>query len=159
MEIDERHIQTSRLVLTPVHSRPGAGDNSVPDIEAYRASNSVSVRVEDLSVLGNVLDSGLGAGANQLEGVFFGVLDDLPARQMALGQAIGEAQAKAAAMASALGVRIEHVISVDEGGVFIDRPQMEMTRGVALQAAVPTPIAAGEITVSASVTVRYRIDD
>jgi uncharacterized protein len=157
--IDERHIQTSRLVLSPVYSRPGGGDENVPRIEAYRATNSVSVRVEDLTLLGNVLDSGLGAGANQLEGVFFAVLDDRSARETALRQAIGEARAKAEAMASALGVRIDGVLSVDEGGVFVQQPQLELARGVALQAAVPTPVSAGEITVSASVTVRYRIDD
>lgn len=157
--IDEGDIQTSRLVLTPVYSRPGPGVDDVPEIQAYRASNSVSVRVEDLASLGDVLDSGLGAGANQLEGVFFGVLDDLPAREAALRQAVGEARIKADAMASALGVRIESVLSVDEGGVFVERPQMEMARSLSLQAAAPTPIAPGEITVSASVTIRYRISE
>ena len=153
--VEERYIQTSRLTLTPIYSRQRSGQAD-PRIIAYRAANTVTVRVEDLDLLGGVIDAGLGAGANQLQGVTFGLKDDLPAREIALGQAIGEARRKAEAMSKALDVRLEAVLSVNEGGVSIQRPMME-GRVMAMQEAMPTPVSAGEVTVSASVSIRYRI--
>ena len=154
--IADRDVQTARLLLTPVFSRQRSAED-LPEIVAYRASNVVTVRVEALENLGQVIDAGLGAGANQLEGVSFGVKDDLPARESALEEAITEARTKAEAMASALGIRLEGVLSVDEGGVFVQAPQMEMARLTVLQDTGTTPVAPGEVTVSASVTIRYRI--
>lgn len=154
--IGEREIRTERLVLTPVYSRQRSPDD-VPEIAAYRATNTVSVRVEDLGRIGRVIDAGLGAGANQLEGVGFGLDDDGPAREEALDQAIAEARSKAGVMARALDIRLDGILSVDEGGVFIAQPQMEMARAMVFQDAGATPVAPGEVTVSASVTIRYRI--
>jgi len=154
--IREPEIQTARLVLNPVYSRQESAED-MPQIVAYRASNTVTVRVEDLSRVGRVIDAGLEAGANQLEGVAFGLTDDLPARESALEDAIAEARRKANVMARALDVRLEGVLSVDEGGVFVQAPRMEMARATAFQEAVPTPVSPGEVTVSASVTIRYRI--
>jgi len=156
MGIEDRNIQTARLNLTPVYSRQRAAED-VPEIVAYRASNTVTVRIQDLGRLGAVIDSGLGAGANQLEGVSFDIADDLPARQAALEQAITEARSKAETMAGALGIRLDGVLSVDEGGVFVERPQMEMARVAVFQDSGSTPVSPGEVTVSGSVTIRYRI--
>jgi uncharacterized protein YggE len=153
--VQARHIQTSRLTLTPMYSRQRPGEGN-PRIVAYRADNTVTVRVEDLTLLGAVIDDGLRAGANQLQGVTFGLIDDLPAREIALAEAISEARRKAQAMAEALDVRLEAVILVNEGGLSIQRPMME-GRMMAMQEGAPTPVSAGEVTVSASVSIRYRI--
>jgi hypothetical protein len=157
--IDERDVQTARLVLSPVYSRQAPGGGEPPEIVAYRASNTVSVRVEDLELVGEVIDAGLGAGANTLDGVTFGIEDDLPAREAALTEAITEARRKAATMAEALGVELGRVLSVDEGGVFIQPSQPDMVRMATLQEATPTPVSPGEVTVSASVTIRYEIGE
>ena len=157
--VEERQVQTARLVLSPVYSRSGRGSGEAPRIVAYRASNTVSVRVEELDSVGAVIDAALGAGANQLEGVSFGLVDDLAARADALRNAINEAQTKAAAMADALGVRLDAILSVTEGGVAV-QPQtqiMGMARAIALQEAPGTPVSPGEVSVSASVSIRYRI--
>ena len=156
--IREDHVQTSRLTLTPIYSRSRPGAGSAPRIVAYRASNEVSVRVEELMRVGEVIDAGLGAGANQLQGVRFELQDDRTARANALKQAIAEARGKAAAMADALGVELEPIVSVQEGGVSIVRPMMEMGgRAMAMQEAVPTPVAPGDVRVSATVSIRYQI--
>lgn len=159
--IEERQIQTSELQLSPVYanSNPRAAQPEEPKIVAYRASNVVSVRLEDLSRIGPAVDAGLAAGANRLEGVAFGLKNDLPARRDALRQAVEEARSKAQTMAEALGVRLGDVLSLDEGGVSIDVPRMALARGMAFSEAsdASTPVASGRITVSAQVTLRYRL--
>src|SRR4051812_35235351 len=99
-------IQTARLVLSPVYAPRSPESRDAPRIVAYTASNTVSVRLEDLSLVGPVIDAGLKAGANQLEGVQFSLRNELPSRQQALKQAVNEARGKADAMAEALGVKL-----------------------------------------------------
>lgn len=147
-------IQTARLVLSPVY----AARSDTPRIVAYNASNMVSVRLDDLSLVGPVIDSGLKAGANQLEGVQFGLRNDLPSRQQALKQAINEARGKAEAMAEALHVNLGEVLEISEGPSITPRFEAPLNgRVFAADAAVPTPVAAGQLDVSATVTIRYRI--
>ncbi len=156
--IEESDVQTSRLNLSPVYSRQRPGGDQAPSIIAYRAANTITVRVEALDRIGEVIDAALGAGANQLEGVAFELQDDLASRQEALRNAVGEARDKAEAIADALGVALISILSVNEGGVMIERPIMEMSRALSLQQSEPTPVSPGEVTVGASVTIQYRIE-
>jgi len=163
--IPESEIQTAELRLTPVFApqpqpRTARTEPEEPKIVAYQASNVVSVRLTELSRVGPAIDAGLEAGANRLEGVTFGLQDDLPAREEALRKAVAEARSKAQTIAEALGVRLGEVLQVDEGGVSVRMPRFAegMTMMRAEAASVSTPVAAGQITVAADVSVRYRIE-
>jgi uncharacterized protein YggE len=152
-------IQTSRLTLTPVYAprRPDAAE--APRIVAYNAQNVVSVRLEDLALVGPVIDAGLRAGANQLEGVQFGLRNELPSREKALKEAVVEARKKAEAMAEALNVRLAGVLEVTEGGVSVSKLDLALA-GRAQQESFAsfTPVAPGELEVQANVTIRFLID-
>jgi uncharacterized protein len=149
-------IQTLRLVLSPVYAPRSPESRDAPKIVAYNATNTVSVRLENLSVVGPVIDAGLKAGANQLEGVQFGLRNDLPSRQAALKQAVEEARSKAQTMAEALRVNLVEVLEASEGGVSI-LPESEPVAGRVMALAAETPVAPGQIRVNANVTIRYRI--
>lgn len=155
--VPQQQIQTSRLVLSPVYAPRTPQTREAPRIVAYNASNVVTVRVEDLSLVGPVIDAGLNAGANQLEGVQFGLRNELAARQQALRQAVTEARGKAEAMAEALNVELREVVEVSEGGVSVVPRAEAAGRVLAATALAPTPVSPGEIEVRASVTVRYHI--
>jgi uncharacterized protein YggE len=156
--IAERQVQTARLQLFPIYARQVPGENNTPRIIGYRASNTVTIRVESLSEVGDVIDAGLEAGANQLEGVGFGLDDDREAREDALRQAVGEARSKAEVMADALDVDLDGILSISEGGVFIQQPVMPvMEARLAAQADSSTPVAPGEVEVRANVSIQYRI--
>lgn len=161
--VSEEAVQTSRLVLSPVYSQPPPQPQvrpGEPRIIAYRASNVVSVRLEDLAKIGPAIDVAIEAGANKVEGVEFRLQDDLEARQRALTKAVQEAEAKAQAIAGALGVELGPVLDAREGGISIDVPRFGGGPQVMMmetRSAQPTPVSAGDITVSATVTLRYRI--
>ncbi len=153
-------LQTSRLVLEPVYSNPTPDARGIrrPEVVGYRASNVVSVRLDDLARVGPVIDAALGAGANEVQGVDFRLRDDRPARQEALREAVLEARAKAEAIAGALGVTLGPVLHADEGNVQIAYPRFAPTLQMArAEASAPTPVEAGEITVDATVGVTFRI--
>ena len=156
--IEERNVQTVRLVLSPIYAPRPPADRQPPRLVGNRASNTVSVRVEDLDLVGQVIDAALGAGANQLEGVTFGLQDDQAPRQQALRRAIAEARGKADAMAEELGVELDAIRSVTEDNVFVRQPMMEASRIMALQAEAATSVSPGEVAVTATVSIEYRIE-
>jgi len=158
--VPRERIQTSELQLFPVYSQepPGPERAGEPRITGYRATNAVSVRLDQLDKVGPVVDAGLGAGANQVEGVSFGLRSDLAARQQALREAAAEARQKAQALAAALGVELVELLEAAEGGTQVVTPRFAMARMAAdtLQMEA-TPVAPGQIAVDASVTLTFRI--
>src|ERR1700726_5329609 len=86
--IDEKDYQTSRLSLQPQSS---SKSNGPPTITGYRASNRVTIRLRDVTKVANVIDTLVGAGANDIGGINFMVsqasrlLDD--AREQAIADA------------------------------------------------------------------------
>jgi hypothetical protein len=151
-------VQTAELMLYPIHApeRPEA-ESRQPRIVGYRAANVVTVRVRDLARLGPVLDAGIGAGANRVEGVDFRLADDLEARQRALTLAVAEARSKARALAAAAGVELGEIVALSEAGGAV-QPVFAQSRMLAMESlAVETPVAPGEIVVRADVELRYRI--
>jgi uncharacterized protein len=161
--VRQEQIRTSELSLSPVFApvRPQAGaaaeEPQGPRIVGYQASNTVTVTLDKLDQVGAVVDAGLGAGANRLEGVAFGLRHDEAARQAALRDAAAQARGKAAALAAAMRVRLVEVLEVREEGTAAPQPRFEAMRMSAAGVGAATPVASGQVDVSAAVTVRYRI--
>jgi hypothetical protein len=156
--IEERKIQTTGLQLYPNYTSPAP--NEAPHIAGYRASNSIQVEVENLALIGKIIDEGVAAGANRQEGISFDLQNDAAPRAEALRRAVMEARGKADAMAGALGVRIAGISEVTEGGVNVVPPiPRPMGMMMARSDAMSTPVQPGELRVQASVTIRYRISE
>jgi uncharacterized protein YggE len=157
--IPEEKMATVQLTLTPIYrdrSKGSAGEPQEPVIVGYRAGNIVRVTVDDLKILGQVVDAGLSAGANRVDGISFDLKDDSGHRRQALGLAARDAQSKAESIAAAMGVQLGRVRSISEGGVNIVRPQMmDAVAAYAVREAVP--IRPGQLQVEASLTVSYDI--
>jgi uncharacterized protein len=157
--VPEKDIQTSELNLSPVYAQDRGDGGGEPRISGYQASNVVSIRLTKLDLVGPVVDAGLGAGANRLDGVVFGLQNDEAARADALTRAAAAARAKAAALAKALNVRLAGIVEVVEGGVTLFTP-MRSTRMAmeSMAMSADTPVSAGQVGVDASLTLRYRIE-
>src|SRR5262249_36269320 len=127
-----------------------------PRIVGYNAMNTVSVRVINLAIVGAVVDAGFKAGANQLQGVQFGLRNEFPAREEALKQAVFEGRRKTQAMADALRVNLVEGVEASEGGMSIV-PLAEPAAAQRMAVSTETPVSPGQIQVHANVTIRYRI--
>jgi len=152
-EVPERSIRTATLRLEPVYESP-PGRQEVR-LVGYRAANILTVTLKDVTRAGPVLDAGLEAGANRLVGIQFRLANDLPARLEALKAATAEAQAKARAIAASLDVSLGLVENVTESAEVVPIPRFEAMAARAMTSS--TPVQAGDITVHAEVSVRYRI--
>jgi hypothetical protein len=157
--IVEDAITTVGVSLQPIYSQPQPRPTDQippePKITGYRASNSVRVRLSDLKKVGEVIDAGIEAGANQIEELSFGLKDDTAARSVALQDAARQAKAKADAIAEAMNLKIDGVLEISEGGVQI-MPKYYAGARLAMADAA-TPVQPGQVQVNATVTVTYRI--
>ena len=159
LDIPGTQIQTASISIQPVYEHQR---NQPPRITGYRASNSVSVQVDDVSQIGRVLDVGVMHEANQGFGVMFMLQDRAAAQREALRMAVSEARRKADIIASELAMGELRVARVTEQGAEPPRPIIQRgVESVAMMAdrAAPTPVEGGKITVRAQVTMDCVIGD
>ncbi|PPB79863.1 hypothetical protein LV82_02420 [Albidovulum inexpectatum] len=151
-----RDIQTSSLSVSPQWTRPEDRDDA-PRIAGYRVQNMVTVRIRDLELLGGVLDSVVQGGANQLVGLTLGIADPHEAMNEARRRAVADAIGRAQVLAQASGVKLGPIVSISEGGSGMPQPMFKAEAAFAGRA-MDVPIAAGELTVEASVSMSWQIE-
>ncbi len=146
-------IKTAYYQLSPNYDhRPGKDAM----ISGYSASNTVQVTVDDLDIIGKVIDASTQSGANTVQSLQFILKDDSALRKQALQESIAKAKSKADAMAAAAGVKIVRVLSLGEGESFAPRPMfMQAKRMDAM--AESTPIEAGDLDISTNVNMVFEI--
>src|SRR6201994_3358510 len=89
--IDARDVQTSRLSLQPQYAPNRTGPSP---ITGYRASNRITVRIHDVSKVAGVIDTLVGAGANDIGNVAFEVSQASKRLDDARAQAVVDARRK-----------------------------------------------------------------
>lgn len=152
--VPERAIQTSNFSVQPQYAQDTRGAGA-PKVTGYLVSNQVDVTLDDTAKLGPALDALVGAGANQINSVSFDISDTALLESKAREAAMADARKRAQTYASAAGATVGQVISIDEQGAQAPRPMFRAMAG--LDKASATPTAAGEISVTADVTVVYEL--
>ncbi|MDB5450281.1 MAG: hypothetical protein JWQ52_1409, partial [Phenylobacterium sp.] len=151
--IAARDIQTSGLNLNPQYVYE---QNQPPRLTGYQASNQVTVSVHDLARLGAAVDATVNAGANQVNGISFGLDDPTAAENIARQAAVRALQAKADLYAQATGYKVTRLVSLSEGGGYSMPPPMPMAV-FAKRDMAQTPVSPGELKVRVDVTGLYEL--
>ena len=151
--IEARDIQTSGLSLGPRYEYPASGGS--PTTNGFTATNMVTVQVRALDKVGSVLDAVVQQGANTLNGISFGLQDPVPATDEARKAAVADARRKAELYAAAAGVKLGAVRSISENGGSAPVPMA----AAAFDKAGAVPVAAGQMAVSASVSIIYDLTE
>ncbi|MEO1746171.1 MAG: SIMPL domain-containing protein, partial [Pseudomonadota bacterium] len=120
-------------------------------------SNTLTVRIRNLTSLGSVLDQSVTLGVNQGGGVRFTNSDPDPIVEEARKNAMRAAIRKAEVLTETAGVALGPVVEISEQS-FQSRPVPMARAEMALASAPAVPIAAGESTYSVTVTVTYALD-
>lgn len=152
--VEAKDVQTSGLYLNPVwddsYNRHG-GRN----IRGYSAGNTVHISVRDLDKLGGLLDQVVEDGANTFNGLSFGLQDSTDAKNEARRRAVADARAKAELYADAAGVSLGKIIELSDGVTSSPQPMFMERSAMVMSDAVP--IAEGEVSTSARVTITFEI--
>lgn len=165
--IAEKDIQTSNLSLTPVYAPlrpPGRFEGStVPSIApvlrpviSYRVNNSVTVHHRKVEDFGKVIDALGQAGANDISGPSFQLDDAEPALDEARSKALEIARKRAAFYAHSAGMTLGRMVSISEGGTS-ERSTGPMLSLVTNATKTASPVAAGELSVIANLTVVFEL--
>ncbi len=151
--IADRDLQTTGLALNPNWQSDDNGSN--PQIVGYVASNLLTVRVRALAGLGAALDAAVKDGANTVDGLSFGLADPEPVLDEARKRAVADATHRALLLTEAAGVSLGAVAAISEGGgSFAPAPMFGKSADMTASA---VPVARGEVSLSASVTMVWEI--
>ncbi len=137
------------------------------DIISYTVTNSITVDSYNLLNVSQWIDTAVQAGVNDVSSIYFNLSDERSEaiKNDLLKQAVTNAKSKADIAATALGLNVLGVksINIESVGVFPPSPPQPFLAQEAAGAAVapaagpPTPIIAGEQQVTSSVDITFLI--
>jgi uncharacterized protein YggE len=151
MGVVDKDIQTSRYSIQPVYEQNRPIPNS---FKGFQVFNNVVVTIRDLDKVGGVIDAVVSAGANSIGGVEFSVAEPSKALDAVRAGAVADALRKAELYANAAGVGLGRAVTIAEQSSGPQPLVMSMRAG---SPGGETPIAAGEVTLRATVTVGYEL--
>ena len=122
----------------------------------YVVDNSVYVTVHNTAKLGDLLDATVTAGANSVNSIQFDVVDKTAAVKQARDEAVKDARSQAEELASASGVSLGDIQSVD----FYNNTPAPVMMGYGKGgggAEASVPIESGQLMVTVNVSLSYEI--
>ena len=153
--IAEKDIQTSNLSVNPQYRYV---ENQAPVLIGYQVSNQVTVAVRDLKKLGAAVDATVNAGANQVNGISFGLADPSAAENAAREAAVRALSAKADLYAQATGYRVLRLVTLSEGGGYTPQPPMPMAAmAMRSEAKDSSPVSGGELNIRIDISAIYEL--
>jgi uncharacterized protein YggE len=153
--VEPRDVQTTSFSVFPQYEHDGE-TRQIPRIVGYQVQDQVQVKVRQLDRLGQVLDDLVQGGANLIHGIGFSVAEPRRLLDQARKLAVEDARRKAELLALAAGSRLGPPLEIQEAGAGLPTPP-PMARMAAAESAVP--IATGELSLGAQVTVTYALGD
>jgi uncharacterized protein YggE len=149
--IPDAAMQTSNFSIDAQHPHNRAGEEDETRTVGYAVTNKLTVTVNDLSKVADIIDSAVRAGANSANSATFGLKARGALADKVLFNAIRNARHNAEIMAAAQNLRIGRMLTASdenssiEGGLTIAQPD-----GIA-----NTPVLPGEVTIEAHVTAVF----
>lgn len=154
--IERRHIRTQGVNLSPEYEYPKDGGR--PTVIGYQARNTIQVELQQIGMVGGVIDGSLAKGATNVGGLHFFASTTAEARREAVRKAVERVRADAEAIASAAGGTLGPLLEIVANADAPDFRQFNaapMMMAKAERADVSTPVEAGQIRVTANVSARF----
>lgn len=150
MGVPESSIQTIDYQIHPVYDYV----DGVQIFKGYEVVNTIRVTISEISRVGEVVDTAVSNGVNQIGSIQFTIQDQSEYYQKALAQALQDAETKMVTIGSSLKLPNRPIpVKIEEQHV----AQPVAFRAVTMAEVGGTPIESGTITVSASLKVRYQM--
>jgi uncharacterized protein len=132
--------------------------NREPVVVGYNVTNTLSVELKSITLVGRAIDTALAKGANMITSLQFYASNTEAARQEAIGIAVKKARSDAEAAARAAGGSISGLLEISIGSYSSPPPRPMVMRGKVEMAAAQadTPIEAGDQTLAVEISTRWR---
>lgn len=153
--IPAQQIATSNFNVIP-ETRYDREGQAAPRTTSYLVMNTITVEARRIDLVGPVIDAALGAGANQINSLNFGITNADSARRAALAIAVARSRADAETMAQAAGGSLGSLIEMSAMEAFSPGPPQPFAmRAAEMSADARVPVEPGQESVTASVTARW----
>lgn len=155
--IKEADVRTSSFQLHPVYSNI---TNQERVIVGYTVENYLTVRVKDVSNIGNVIDATFNAGANRFNGVNFTISNAQEIQEELLKEAVNDGLRKAKIVAGMSSFSVGNLLNAT---INTDNHQ-QLARGLtmmeaqAMDSSDNSQIFTGSVLLSASVDLTYELN-
>jgi uncharacterized protein YggE len=155
LKIDAKDIATAGYNVYPEQRYE---PNREPVVVGYNVTNTLSVELKSVDLVGRAIDAALANGANMISSLQFYASNTEAARQEAIAIAVRKARSDADAAARAAGGTITGLLEINVGSYYAPppRPVELRAKGVVAAAAVDTPITAGDQTVAVDISTRWQ---
>lgn len=146
-------IQTTNYSIYPNYDFQAPSQR----ITGYNASSNLVIKIKDLDITNDVIDTATAQGANTVSGVTFDVEDKEKAQNEARELAVADAKKKAQTAANIAGFSLGKIVNYSEsfGGGGIG-PLPYMARDIALES-VKTEVEPGSQEILVNVSLSYEI--
>jgi uncharacterized protein YggE len=154
MDIAAADIQTSNFSVYTNQSYDKMSGQ--PTGTYFSVDNTVYITVRDLTKLGSLLNTAVGAGANNINSITFDVADKTAAMAQARQKAMANASTLAAELANTAGVKLGEIQTI----TYSDNspmPYYGIGGGGASAPNASVPIQPGQTQISVTVSVTYNI--
>lgn len=162
--VEDKDLKTTNFNISPRYEweNPACSYSYCPSgkriLVGYDVSQSLEVKMRDLTKIGDIIQGATEAGANEIGNLQFTIDNEDALKEEARTKAIKEAKNKAKTLAGELGIRLVKIISFSESGNY-PVPYYAATGREALgMGGGATPdIQTGENKISSTVTLTYQI--
>lgn len=151
LNIPREDIQTASFNVVPMYDYI----EGKQVFRGYEVTNAITVKVKDISQVGNIIDTAVQYGVNRVSGIQFKIENVDPYYQQALRLALHNAQMKANTIAETMNLPLPP-LPIDVVEESENEPPVLYKSFAMSEQSVTTPIEPGEILISASVTVKFQ---
>ena len=166
--LDKTEYKTSAYNLSPnwAPQPKNPKPDWKPQIISYTMTNSLDIKTTKLDLVGKVIQTALESGSNQIDRIYFDVSDEQKYNSESIQKAVKNAISDANAAAEASGVKLGKILSINVNNAYMSGNN-DYGRGVfmakmssdSMEGSAPAPnIAAGDVTLSASVSLKIQIE-
>jgi uncharacterized protein YggE len=152
--VDQKDIQTSAFNVYPQPQYGPTGEVTRTD---YVVDNVVVVTIRDLSKLGEMLDAVVSAGANNINSIQFDVTDKKTALAEARKAAIDDAKNTATEIASAAGIELGDILTLNTYNSGSPVPVYEGKGYGGSMNVSEAPVSAGQLVITVNADISYSI--
>ncbi len=152
--VKDADIQTSNYSLQPKID----WTNGNQRVTGYVLSQMVTLKIRDLTKVGQAIEAATNAGSNQVNSLQFTIDDPSSLQDEARIKAIADAKKKAEALAKATGLHLVKVVSFSEASpVESPIPMPYAVRSQVADKAAAPQIEAGSLDVTMNVSVMFEV--
>lgn len=151
--VDVKDIQTTAFNVYPQQNYGPNGE--MLDIK-YVVDNSVYVTVRELSKMGEILNTVVKSGANNINGIQFDVADRTQALSEARKKAVENARLQAEELATTAGAKLGEAQSINVNNYYVPYGPVSL-KGDAVGVGGSVPVSAGQMTMTVDVSINYEL--